>query len=223
MAPSTPRPSHRHSDSSPALVFTRPPEDHQKPANRIMTSVRRTLSTAKRRDPAVTANTSIYSTPAERNPYNFRYETPAAARPTVEQIAMGLHLSRTPHLRGPPKYPAPASHPQPARPSVPLPPPPARSSLKHPKSALVPPSALVHGGSTSSTTDVTSTAPSTPHSSDRSSLSLRARMSRFLPHRNPGPAPGFVSTVSSPRTSSSEVDLPRKKAVRFSSIVQEED
>ncbi|KAJ7449574.1 hypothetical protein FB451DRAFT_1287321 [Mycena latifolia] len=219
MPPSTPRPSHRHADSSPAIVFTRAPDEHPKPANRIMTSVRRTLSTAKRRDPL--PSSPMYSTDAERNPYTptrFRFDAPAATRPTVEQIAMGLHLSRTPHLRGPPKYPAPASHPQPARPPVPLPPPPARSSLK--KTALVPPSAFLHAGSTSSTTDVTSTAPSTPHSSDRSSASLRTRMARFLPHRGAGPV---ASTPSSPRTSTSDLSQPRKKAVRFSSIVQEED
>ncbi|KAJ6591712.1 hypothetical protein DFH09DRAFT_1137779 [Mycena vulgaris] len=211
-SPSTPRPSHRHSDSSPTVAFPRATDDYQKPASRLITSVRRTLSTAKRRDPG--APSAMYSTQAERNPERnpytptrFRYDT---TRPTVEQIAMGLHLSRTPHLRGPPKYPAPASHPQLARPPIPLPPPPARSSLK--KTVLAP--------STSSTTDVASTAPSTPHSSDRSSASLRTRMARFLPHRAP---PSVPSTASSPHTSSSELARPRKKAVRFSTMLEEED
>ncbi|KAJ7115824.1 hypothetical protein C8R44DRAFT_793371 [Mycena epipterygia] len=215
-SPPSLRPSHRHSQSSPAIVVTRATDDHHK-TNRIVASVRRTLSTAKRRDP-VDPN-PMYSTAAERNPYNparFRFDPPPA-RPTVEQIAMGLHLSRTPHFRDPPrKYPAPASHPQPARPAVPLPPPPARSSLKKPGLG-VPPTALLHG-SASSTTDVTSTSPSTP--SDRSSSSLRTRMSRFLPHR----AHVSSSTPSSPRTSTSELSqpAPRKKAVRFSSTVEEE-
>ncbi|KAJ7760429.1 hypothetical protein B0H16DRAFT_1532281 [Mycena metata] len=225
------RPSHhRHSDSSPAIVFPQSPEDSPKPPfnSRIITSVRRNFSTTRRRDPTPAAG-PMYSTQAERNPYTparFRYDPPTA-RPTVEQIAMGLHLSRTPHLRGAPKYPAPASHPQPSHKPIPLPPPPARSSLKKP--GIPPPPAFVHGGSTSSTTDVTSTTPSTPHSSDRSSASLRTRMARFLPVRGLHPASASTpssSAVSSPRTSTSELAAhpPRgKKAVRFSSTVEEED
>ncbi|KAJ7355438.1 hypothetical protein DFH08DRAFT_1052386 [Mycena albidolilacea] len=204
-----------------AIVFPNPTEDtHKSPFNsRIITSVRRNFSMPRRRDPVPAG--PMYSTPAERNPYappRFRYDT-AAARPTVEQIAMGLHLSRTPHLRGTPKYPAPASHPQPAQKPVPLPPPPARSSMKKPG---VQPSVVLHG-STSSTTDVTSTAPSTPHSSDRSSASLRVRMSRFLPLPNrANPSTPDSSAVSSPRTSTSELHQPRKKAVRFSTLEEED-
>ncbi|KAJ7077880.1 hypothetical protein B0H15DRAFT_557546 [Mycena belliarum] len=214
MPPSSPRPAHRYPDSPSAIV----PDDHPRSTSRIVASVRRTLSTAKRRDNLPPTN-PMYSTVAERNPYNpsrFRFDAhgPAAARPTVEQIAMGLHLSRTPHLRAPPKYPAPASHPQSARPTVPLPPPPARSSLKKP--ALVPPSAFLPAASTSSTTDVTSTAPSTPRSSDRSRESLRTRVARFLPHRGLGTAHDpAASARSSPRTSTSDLGVPRKKAVRF--------
>ncbi|KAF7356748.1 hypothetical protein MVEN_01009800 [Mycena venus] len=230
-APSRP-PSHRHStsDSTPTIVLPNPTDDQQKsPFNsRIISSVRRNFSIPRRRDPLPAG--PMYSTPAERNPYTpprFRYET-ATARPTVEQIAMGLHLSRTPHLRGAPKYPAPASHPQPAQKPVPLPPPPARSSLKKPVHYET--VTALPNGSTSSTTDVTSTAPSTPHSSDRSSASLRTRMSRFLPlpHRANPTHSSFTpdsstSALSSPRTSTSELHQPRKKAVRFSSTVEEED
>ncbi|KAG1739972.1 hypothetical protein EDB19DRAFT_1895379 [Suillus lakei] len=49
----------------------------------------------------------MYSTPEERNPYvhsriHARYrDSAAASRPTIEQIAMGLHVSCTPHLRNP--------------------------------------------------------------------------------------------------------------------------
>ncbi|KAJ7180526.1 hypothetical protein C8R46DRAFT_1210872 [Mycena filopes] len=213
-----PRPSQRHSD--PAIVSV-------SPQSRIMSSVRRNFSTTRRRDPIPAS--PMYSTPTERNPHNlarFRYEPPTA-RPTVEQIAMGLHLSRTPHLRGAPKYPAPASHPQPTHKPMTLPPPPARSSLKKP--AISPPPTLIRAGSTSSTTDVTSTTPSTPHSSDRSSASLRTRMARFLPVRGLHPASASTpssSAVSSPRTSTSELAAqpPRsKKAVRFSSTLEEED
>ncbi|KAJ7812848.1 hypothetical protein B0H13DRAFT_2382980 [Mycena leptocephala] len=223
MPPPPNRPSHRHSESSPSIVFPIATDDQLKsPFNsRIITSVRRNFSIPKRRDPLPAG--PMYSTPAERNPYTparFRYES-STARPTVEQIAMGLHLSRTPHLRGAPKYPAPASHPQPAQKPVPLPPPPTRSSLKKP--GLHPPPTLLHG-STSSTTDVTSTTPSTPHSSDRSNASLRARMTRFLPHRaHPAASTPDSSSLSSPRTSTSELHQPRRKAVRFSSTVEEED
>ncbi|KAJ7245151.1 hypothetical protein B0H12DRAFT_1325385 [Mycena haematopus] len=191
-------PSHRRTDSSPAGP----------PASSLIESLRRNLSLPRRRDVPAAPERTPYAPP------RFRYDT-AAARPTVEQIAMGLHLSRTPHLRGTPKYPAPASHPQPSHKPVPLPPPPARSSLKKtPPPVLVP----VHA-STSSTTDVTST-----QSSDRSSTSFRARMSRFLPlpqRANPSTTPDS-SAVSSPRTSSSELHQPRKKAVRFTSTVEEE-
>ncbi|KAK7005666.1 hypothetical protein R3P38DRAFT_1713409 [Favolaschia claudopus] len=225
--PSSPRPSyHRHSDSSPAVVMTNsPPDDHHKSSafnSRLMSSVRRNLTIPRRRDPLPPPPTQL-----ERNPYTpSRYRNdPATARPTVEQIAMGLHLSRTPHLgRGAAKYPAPASHPQPAQKPVPLPPPPARSSMKKP--GVPPTPALLHG-SASSTTDVTSTTLSTPHSSDRSSASFRARMSRFLPLTHRGhPAASSTpnsSAFSSPHTSTSELQQPRKKAVRFSSTVPEED
>ena len=47
----------------------------------------------------------MYSTPEERHPYapprvtRSRYTDASSERPTIEQIAMGLHISRTPHLR----------------------------------------------------------------------------------------------------------------------------
>ncbi|KAG6336461.1 hypothetical protein ID866_2632 [Astraeus odoratus] len=47
----------------------------------------------------------MYSTPEERHPYassratRSRYSDASFERPTIEQIAMGLHISRTPHLR----------------------------------------------------------------------------------------------------------------------------
>ncbi|KAF8216317.1 hypothetical protein K438DRAFT_385173 [Mycena galopus ATCC 62051] len=219
-------PTHRRAESSPVLPSSTPTDDQYKfPFNsRIISSVRRNLSISipRRRDPLPAG--PMYSTAAERDPYSpprFR-EPNANARPTVEQIAMGLHLSRTPHLRGAPKYPAPASHPLPSHKPVPLPPPPARSSLKKPGLPPPPPAVVLHG-STSSTTDVASI--STPHSSD---TSLRARMSRFLPQRG---TPNSTTTpdssaLSSPRTSTSEIHQPlhppRKKAVRFTSTVEEE-
>ncbi|KAI6149440.1 hypothetical protein BKA82DRAFT_4129142 [Pisolithus tinctorius] len=47
----------------------------------------------------------MYSTPEERHPYTPsrvirpRYIDASSERPSIEQIAMGLHISRTPHLR----------------------------------------------------------------------------------------------------------------------------
>ncbi|KAJ7281775.1 hypothetical protein C8J57DRAFT_1298525 [Mycena rebaudengoi] len=211
MAASSPshRP-HRRSSSSPTNLPTMSSSSssHPKTGSKIITSVRRSFSAGRKRDPE-TPIMPMYSTAAERNPYApsaFRY--PAASRPTVEQIAMGLHLSRTPHLRGAPQNPQ--------RTAIPLPPPPARSSLKKPS-----PSPRTAPPSTSSTTDVTSTAPSTPRSSDRSSTSLRVRMSRFLPTSRGSSSPS--SAVSSPRTSSSDLRPAQKKAVRFTSTVTEED
>ncbi|KAJ6518629.1 hypothetical protein C8R45DRAFT_1031 [Mycena sanguinolenta] len=193
-------PSHRRTDSTPPPTTTT-----QAPFNsRLLSSVRRNLAMPRRRDPLPPA--PMYSTAAEAQP-RFRYE-PQAARPTIEQIAMGLHLSRTPHLRGGPKYPAPASHPQPSHKAVPLPPPPARSSMKKPPLA------------STSSTDVTST--SAPNSSDRSSVSLRARMSRFLPFPQRAIPPPSATPDSSPRTSTSELHQPRKKAVRFNTVHEED-
>ncbi|KAF7308647.1 hypothetical protein HMN09_00714100 [Mycena chlorophos] len=193
------------------LPEPRPPrnDDPRPPLNsRIISSVRRTLSTAKRRDPIPPMANENKSFP------RFRYDS--VAPPTVEQIAYGLHLSRTPHLRPTPKdgslvsrpVPHPQPTPKPKQPTPNTPVPPLRSSMKKPGLA----------GSSSSTTDVTSTAPSTPHSSERSSASLRVRMARFIPHRGPGPHPPPPSTPSSARSSVS-----KQKAVRFSTNPVDED
>ncbi|CAK5281403.1 unnamed protein product [Mycena citricolor] len=204
------RPGTRH-PSPPSS--SRSAEESPKPAfnSRIITSVRRTLSTAtKRRD----SSEIVHPSPEERNPFvqRFRYDTPAT-RPTVEQIAMGLHLSRTPHLHASTRYPALASHPQPTLKPVPLPPP-DRSSMKKSNSGGV--QRLT--SSVSSATDVTSTTPSTPHSSKSS---LRLRMDKMFPFRGSAVLPS--SSSSSPRTSTSELQ-PRQKSVRFSAPpVEEED
>ncbi|PBK72454.1 hypothetical protein ARMSODRAFT_954160 [Armillaria solidipes] len=208
---------------------------HQNTASRFMTSVKRSLAvshgvTMKKRQPNV-SKSGMYSTPEERSmPSSFRQRDLSSSPPTIEQIAMGLHLSRTPHLR-----PAGAQYHSPygrtsaqgsqqhhhaqnetsrrTAPSVVLPPPPARSSLKKPGSTV---SSANPGLSTASSTTVTSNCPSTPQS-NRSLTSLKMRMSRFLPGARCVSAPSSVmgSPASSPRTSTSDI-LPRKKAVRFS-------
>lgn len=149
----------------------------------------------------------MYSTSAERavqNSTRFRRQDPSSPPPSVEQIAMGLHISRTPYLRSSSTHVA-----------VPLPPPPSRSALKKPeKSSSSPPS--LDPPSASST--ATSSFPSTPQS-NRSLLSFKTRMSRLLPgsqSSSSAPCSMVPSPVSSPRGSTSEFASP-KKAVRFSS------
>lgn len=184
----------------------------------------------------------MISTPAERTPFTpsrFRQPDAPSSRPTVEQIAMGLHVSRTPHLRAQP-YPyaqrnsAPGSqHPlhhtspydKPQRRSgspVVLPPAPTRSSLKKPatsnSASSINPAAnvgLMLASASSST--VTSTKQAAPH---RSITSLKFRMARFLPGSRSAPSSMLSSPVSSPRGSTSESQIP-KKAVRFSTNVEE--
>ncbi|KAJ6621341.1 hypothetical protein B0H10DRAFT_2215275 [Mycena sp. CBHHK59/15] len=206
-----------HFDSSPHLP--RPSGT----ASRIMTSVRRSLSTAKRRDPEPPQRTAMYSTPAERN----RTRQRASA-------------TKTPLQRVPPSSRSPWASISRARPtcapraSTPSAPRPTRRTPRAPQYPSPAPNALlpqkvrrraaplrVSPRSVSSTTDVTSTVPSTPQSSERSSASLRARMSRFLPTYRGSSTPS--SALSSPHTSTSELQHARKKAVRFSSTVEEED
>jgi hypothetical protein len=91
--------------------------------SRLMLSVKRTLSVSGRQGGVlqttryefiisktlVVADNHLRQTPgllstqeestARHLVHQFRDPDPAASRPTVEQIAMGLHLSRTPHLR----------------------------------------------------------------------------------------------------------------------------
>ncbi|EGN96675.1 hypothetical protein SERLA73DRAFT_184802 [Serpula lacrymans var. lacrymans S7.3] len=191
----------------------------------------------------------MYSTPEERNPYyqsRSHHTDVYATRPTIEQIAMGLHISRTPHLRqsaGPhQRYSVPSlptNHHKstnyiphvptsrrydsscPPSPRRSLPPPPPRSSLKK-----VGTDVSLHAPATSpglpaaslSTSTVASIGPATPESA-RSVLSFRVRMSRFLPSLRSS------SSVASPASSVSEGVRPLtpKKAVRFSTSVLDLD
>ncbi|KAF9482587.1 hypothetical protein BDN70DRAFT_874954 [Pholiota conissans] len=179
----------------------------------------------------------MHSTPAESSSapplhrHQFREPDPSSSRPTIEQIAMGLHISRTPHLRPLASSPyafsqrnsAPHSanpyeaHPHHRTTPITLPPPPIRSSLKKSSitsssssPAVSPPFSSASG----STTTVTSMAPSSSHS-PRSFAAIKFRMSRFLPHSRG--AASVPSPMSSPPTSprDSASDLQPKKAVRF--------
>lgn len=152
----------------------------------------------------------MYSTPEEsRPPIPSPYSVRDAPRPTIQQIAMGLHISRTPHLR-PLRSDSPSttqrgrSSSQPLQASkrsstniysrdtpVMLPPPPPRSSMKKPgsptkssMSASLPPSSS-DDSLTGST--LTMSAPSTPstrtHRSPSASIfpaRLQMSVSRIL-------------------------------------------
>ncbi|KAJ3878341.1 hypothetical protein F5051DRAFT_406117 [Lentinula edodes] len=191
--------------------------------SRIMSSMRKSLfssypatQNSKKQLPVDSANAmSIYSTPAERTVQHstkLKRQDPYAPPPSIEQIAMGLHISRTPHLRPPPVSNNPFSE---RHAPIPLPPPPSRSAMKKPgKPNSSPPSLDPH--SVSSTTIASSNLPSTPRS-NRSLLSLKLRMSRLLPSNQSISVP--PSTLPSPTTSSQDTAtnfVPPRKAVRFS-------
>ncbi|KAF5387288.1 hypothetical protein D9757_005804 [Collybiopsis confluens] len=188
---------------TPANVTSRPNK-----TSRIMSSVRKSLfvshSAPPKKLPFDSNTTGMYSTHAERSNQSARFKRrdPSSTPPSIEQIAMGLHISRTPHLR-----PTPVSnHPYSQRP--PLPPPPSRSAMKKPgfsTPSFDPPSA-------SSTTITSSTFPSTPRS-NRSLFSLKTRMSRLKPGSTLQPSTMPSSTLS--KDSASDLVTP-KKAVRFS-------
>ncbi|KAH6915975.1 hypothetical protein BKA70DRAFT_475443 [Coprinopsis sp. MPI-PUGE-AT-0042] len=149
----------------------------------IFGSVKRTLTIGSKRkhnEPRSKLTSGMYSTPEERGSPNARqarqFPPPSfpgllqASPPSVEQIAMGLHVSRTPHLgplqggsRNPYTYggrnhSSPAVHASHASRSHPaLPPPPARSSMKKPTKGSI--------SSSSSQPMVTGLAPPPPASS----------------------------------------------------------
>ncbi|KAI8996612.1 hypothetical protein BD414DRAFT_478539 [Trametes punicea] len=164
-------------------------------AVKIMHTMRRiSYSSPKRRDRGQPEG-RMYSTPAEASPptpsaYSF-HDRPDV-RPTIEQIAMGLHISRTPHTLAPrtthpsvvsnrrnDESPRAVSHSHLlTRPSaqtrrasmsaIVLPPPPVRSSLKRMSRPSTADSSLLttsaSDASISTMTTLTSNGPSTPRS-----------------------------------------------------------
>uniref|UniRef100_A0A8H7XTA1 C3H1-type domain-containing protein n=1 Tax=Psilocybe cubensis TaxID=181762 RepID=A0A8H7XTA1_PSICU len=202
-------------------------------ATRLLHSVKRTFTPPRKRYPEYDyPRDAMHSTYAESHTtlsaQQFRNPDPASSRPTIEQIAMGLHISRTPHLRPLASSPyafsqrnsAPHSPSHQHHHSTPivLPPPPKRSSLKKPSAtvtssssspAISPPFSTASGSSST----VTSVSPSSAQST-RPFAAIKFRMARFLPHGRSSSEPSSMasSPLSSPRTSSS--DFP-KKNVRF--------
>jgi hypothetical protein len=175
----------------------------------------------------------MYSTAEERTtPSRFRLHDTSTTPPTVGQIAMGLHVSRTPHLRPTHRShhtrpPSPGSqsnltqeyhehsHPHyhddgPNRRMVDQPP-----KHSHTQSSQKSATPDTPGLSVASTTTITSTAPSTP--STRSVISLKRRMmSRLLPGGRDASA---AEKEKERKKEMPPPPLPRK-AVRFS---EEED
>ncbi|KAF8202309.1 hypothetical protein BJ912DRAFT_1053516 [Pholiota molesta] len=248
------RSPHRARDTTviprPATQTQMPPPDNSsssprpKAASRLIHSVKRTLTPAsatKKPHHSQYSKSAKYSTIAESSSsipqqrQQFRDPDPSSSRPTIEQIAMGLHLSRTPHLR--PLAPSPyafsqrnsaphsanpyEAHPHHRTTPITLPPPPTRSSLKKPSATTVtsssssPAVSPPFSSASGSTTTVTSMTPSSSHA-PRSFAAIKVRMARFLPHSRSGAsAPPLMSSPPiSPRGSTS--DLQPKKAVRFS-------
>jgi len=201
-------------------------------ASRIIQSMRRPFSPSQRRQQADISRSGMYSTPEERNPtspsrsrYADSFDPRPSQPPTHQQIAMGLHLSRTPHLR--PVGTLQHRHSAPSSPThthlhtrnvsmnrddrdilpvPPLPPPPSRPSLKHPSPSTstpttTPPASLSLSAASQSTSTVTSTNSSTRPSQPLKSLRLRI--------------PKFPRPATSPVGNDNGVETP-KKAVRFS-------
>ncbi|KAI0954607.1 hypothetical protein AcW1_006443 [Taiwanofungus camphoratus] len=215
-------------------------------ASKIMNSVRRSFSTSRRRETGAIDSgmysTAVESSPPIPSPYSF-YDAPDTP-PTIEQIAMGLHVSRTPHLR--PVRAAPSPHMR-SRPredagdgagapclrrrrssasATMLPPPPPRSSLKKPRTPTSPHSAPPSATLTPTASDLslsgstlTSNAPPTPRASmPFIPARLQLSMSRLLrvPSRKSN------TSMSSPSMTNSDDDkdsapLTPRKMVRFSS------
>ncbi|KAK7685707.1 hypothetical protein QCA50_011051 [Cerrena zonata] len=196
-----PSPRHRgrsqtRIQNDPSPVFDCPSSSRMpSTASKLMTTMKRSLSYggAQKKRSSSLADSRMLSTPEESLPPS---PTPYSAhdmrhtRPTIEQIAMGLHISRTPHItpihmskrRVTADYPqhtseAPSSrrasmqhHRRGSAPPLILPPPPPRSSLKTPTtktplhSTTTSPIPLTPSASDASLSSLTSAAPSTPRS-----------------------------------------------------------
>ncbi|KAK1221958.1 hypothetical protein PQX77_015222 [Marasmius sp. AFHP31] len=202
-----------NSPQIPSTFRTSPSNGRPTPTS-LMTSVRRSLSAHKKSRRNRWLEDQTYA------PSRFRRRVPSLSPPTVEQIAMGLHLSRTPHLRGhaPNQF---HNHPSgfPRSISLPLPPPPARSAMKKTHAHAPSGAAGMNPGlAAPSASSTTITSLSTPHSSNTANsvslTSLKSRMTRLL-ISSKGTSVTAASTTVSPRTSMSDPDVSQKKAVRF--------
>lgn len=214
-------------------------------ASRFFVSMRKSISHTlltsprKRHAGNLRGGIDMYSTPEERNTYvhprmHARYRDSAASRPTIEQIAMGLHVSCTPHLRNPchhrhsaPSSPSHIRYPRDSspfhRPTHSLPPPPSRSSLKKTSTGTTlncpPPSSTALIRPSPSTSTITSAGPATPDGT-RSVRSLKHRISKLLLGYRSASLPVRDTSIAS-SASGSEGTRPTtpRKSVRFSTSV----
>ncbi|KAG1808647.1 uncharacterized protein BJ212DRAFT_641947 [Suillus subaureus] len=214
-------------------------------ASRFFISMRKSISHTlltsprKRHADNLRGGIGMYSTPEERNSHvhprmHARYRDSAASRPTIEQIAMGLHVSCTPHLRNPchhrhsaPSSPSHIHYPRDSsalhRPTHSLPPPPSRSSLKKTSNSATlncPPlssTALIRPSPSTST--INSGGPITPDS-PRSVRSIKQRMSKLiLGYRSASSPTRVISIASSGSGSEGTRPTTPRKSVRFSTSV----
>ena len=147
----------------------------------------------------------------------FHYEERAGRVPTVEQISMGLHLSRTPHLRStngrarsmsseiPPAKPdaKPAHR---SRATAP-PPKPALKNISSPQTALTSTTPSFTNTSTSTSTTLSSAMLRTDRNNSFFTPHLFSRMTKMIPSSQSRPS---REVEPEPRMTS------RKKLVRFS-------
>ncbi|OJA09542.1 hypothetical protein AZE42_01148 [Rhizopogon vesiculosus] len=227
-----------------------PPQNPRRSGNasRFLLSMRKSIShsllipSRKRNPDHLRGGIGMYSTLEERDPYvpprmHSRYRDSSPSRPTIEQIAMGLHVSRTPHLRNPchqahsaPSSPSHIRHPHnayeptaPHRPTHSLPPPPSRSSLKKINASTTvnshPLTSIPSLGATPSSSTIASTSIATPDGA-RSLLSLKFRMSKLmLGYRSTPMSPRIKSGASSGSGSEGTRPTTPRKSVRFSTSV----
>ena len=160
-------------------------------------------------------------------PSLYREDNKSQAPPSIQEIAMGLHISRTPHLRPlgtsqhssyPPKHPGrypsqTATHPPTSHHATT----PRPSSLKKPNAAASS-SSMSHSMASDpsvSLSTVTSNTLSTPRS-NRSFSSFKLR----VPWLSSGPS---VPPESAGSLRGLSKHVPRKKAVRFTGHVPSQD
>ncbi|KAF9240693.1 hypothetical protein BU15DRAFT_87579 [Melanogaster broomeanus] len=219
-------------------------------ASRLLFSMRKSFShssssSLRRKTAEHPRAAGMYSTPEERHPYNplraarSRHPDTSSGRPTIEQIAMGLHVSRTPHLRpiGNPLQ----RHSVPSSPSrrhlsaaihapdhLPLHPydphGAAFSALQHRTRQSLPPPPSRSSMKRSSASSSPLAPPQLPFISSRASPST-FRMSKLIPGYRPSsassPATSSLGRTSSFTSSGSNDTRPTtpRKAVRFSTSV----
>ncbi|KAK2463571.1 hypothetical protein APHAL10511_004322 [Amanita phalloides] len=203
-----------------------PPSSSSRPmyplstASKIVSSVKRSFSPSSQKKRHSQSATPTHDDDPTFMPSPYRRDNVEYTPPSIEQIAMGLHISRTPHLRPLNSSPPQSGQCSPHSPSLPQSRPtsassnqrafPARSSLK--KSTTVTSSSLMSHSTSASLSTATSNTLSTPRSG-RSLSSLKARMPWFSMGFRASPPDSAPSRNNSSHANVKH--MPRKKAVRF--------